>query len=88
MRIALIGGTGLAGRHTTEALCDAEHDAVVISRFRGVDVFTGNGLDQALSKVEARHRRDQRGSYGPRHNPQLFCHKHPCSAATRTDDPD
>jgi nucleoside-diphosphate-sugar epimerase len=32
MHIAVIGGTGVAARHTVEALARAGHDAVVLSR--------------------------------------------------------
>jgi uncharacterized protein YdhG (YjbR/CyaY superfamily) len=53
MRIAVIGGTGAAGRHTTEALRRAGHDAVVIARSRGIDLFTGKGLDDVLAGVSA-----------------------------------
>jgi uncharacterized protein YbjT (DUF2867 family) len=52
MHIAVIGGTGVAGRHTVEALARAGHDAVVLSRSRGVDVTTGKGLDEALAGVD------------------------------------
>jgi uncharacterized protein YbjT (DUF2867 family) len=53
MRIAVIGGTGGAGRHTVEALRRAGHDAVVVARSRGVDVSTGKGLDEALRGAAA-----------------------------------
>jgi uncharacterized protein YbjT (DUF2867 family) len=53
MRIAVIGGTGVVGHHTVEALRRAGHDAVVIARSRGVDVSTGEGLDAALVGVDA-----------------------------------
>jgi uncharacterized protein YbjT (DUF2867 family) len=52
MRIAVIGGTGVVGRHTVEALRRAGHDTVVVARSRGVDVSTGAGLDDALVGVE------------------------------------
>jgi uncharacterized protein YbjT (DUF2867 family) len=48
----VIGGTGLAGGHTVTALKRANHEVVVVSRARGVDVFTGRGLDEALRGVE------------------------------------
>jgi uncharacterized protein YbjT (DUF2867 family) len=51
MRIAVVGGTGLVGRHTVEALSRAGHEAVVVARSRGVDVTTGKGLDDALAGV-------------------------------------
>ncbi len=53
MRVAVVGGTGLVGRHTTEALRHTGHDAVVIARSAGIDVITGAGLDAALAGVEA-----------------------------------
>jgi uncharacterized protein YbjT (DUF2867 family) len=53
MRIAVVGGTGVAGRPTVAALRRAGHDVVVVSRARGVDVSSGTGLDAALAGVEA-----------------------------------
>ena len=53
MRIAVIGGTGLVGRHTLEALRGTGHDTVVVARSRGIDVSTGEGLDDALAGVDA-----------------------------------
>jgi uncharacterized protein YbjT (DUF2867 family) len=53
MRVAVIGGTGLVGRHTIRALHHAGHDAVVVARSTGADVTTGAGLDTALTGVEA-----------------------------------
>ncbi|GIF52367.1 uncharacterized protein YbjT (DUF2867 family) [Asanoa ferruginea] len=53
MRVAVIGGTGLVGRHTVDALRAAGHDPVAVSRRSGVDVTTGKGLDEALDGVEA-----------------------------------
>ncbi len=53
MRAAVIGGTGLVGRHTVSALRQAGHEAVVVSRSNGVDVTTGAGLDAALAGVDA-----------------------------------
>jgi uncharacterized protein YbjT (DUF2867 family) len=52
MRIAVIGGTGVAGRHTVEALNRVGHDTVVVTRSQGVDVTTGADLDAALAGVE------------------------------------
>jgi uncharacterized protein YbjT (DUF2867 family) len=43
---------GLAGGHTATALTRANHEVVVVSRARGVDVFTGRGLDEALRGVD------------------------------------
>jgi uncharacterized protein YbjT (DUF2867 family) len=53
MRIAVIGGTGVAGHHTIEALRRAGHGTVVVARSHGVDVTTGKGLDEALAGVDA-----------------------------------
>lgn len=44
---------GSWGRHTTEALRAAGHDAVVVARSTGIDVTTGAGLDAALAGVDA-----------------------------------
>lgn len=52
MRIAVIGGTGLVGHHTVDTLRRAGHEPVVVARSRGVDVATGEGLDEALAGVE------------------------------------
>ena len=53
MKIAVAGGTGVVGRHTVEAVRTAGHDAVVLTRSHGVDLVTGQGLDSALSGVDA-----------------------------------
>lgn len=53
MRIAVAGGTGTVGRHTVEALQSAGHDAVVLSRSRGVDLVTGHGVGEALAGADA-----------------------------------
>jgi uncharacterized protein YbjT (DUF2867 family) len=52
MRVAVVGGSGLAGRHTVEALLRAGHEAVVVARSTGVNVLTGDGLDAALAAVD------------------------------------
>jgi len=52
MRIAVVGGTGVAGRHAVHALRQAGHDVVVIARSHGADVLTGRGLDEALAGVD------------------------------------
>jgi uncharacterized protein YbjT (DUF2867 family) len=51
LRVAVIGGTGLAGHYTVEALRRAGCDVVVVARSRGTDVVTGRGLDEAMSGV-------------------------------------
>jgi uncharacterized protein YbjT (DUF2867 family) len=53
VRVAVVGGTGLAGGHTIEALKQAGHDPVAIARSTGVDVTTGAGLAAALAGVQA-----------------------------------
>jgi uncharacterized protein YbjT (DUF2867 family) len=49
VRVAVAGGTGLVGRYVVAALAGAGHDPVVLTRSRGVDLTTGQGLDDALA---------------------------------------
>ena len=51
-RIAVVGSTGRLGRHLVEVLADRGHEVVEASRSRGVDVISGEGLDEALEGVE------------------------------------
>ncbi|NUS16033.1 MAG: NAD(P)H-binding protein [Streptomyces sp.] len=53
MKIAVAGGTGLAGRHVVEALRDRGHEPVALSRAKGVDLVSGAGLDEALEGAGA-----------------------------------
>lgn len=53
MKIAVAGGTGVAGRLVVEALRARGHAPVVLSRGRGVDLVSGSGLDAALAGAEA-----------------------------------
>ncbi|MFJ1539812.1 SDR family oxidoreductase [Micromonospora chalcea] len=53
MRIAVAGATGRIGALTVAALERQGHDVVRISRSQGVDLMTGDGLDEALSGVES-----------------------------------
>ena len=53
MRVAVVGGTGVVGRHVVAAAAASGHTPVVLSRSRGVDVTTGHGLDAAFDGVEA-----------------------------------
>jgi uncharacterized protein YbjT (DUF2867 family) len=53
MRVAVAGGTGVAGRHAVASLSAAGHDTVVIARSLGVDARTGAGLNAALAGVDA-----------------------------------
>lgn len=48
MRIAVVGGTGVVGSHVVGAAAAGGHDVVALSRRSGVDVLTGEGLDDAL----------------------------------------
>lgn len=52
MRIAVAGGTGVVGRYAVEAAERSGHDVAVLSRARGVDVRTGQGLEAALADVD------------------------------------
>lgn len=53
MRIAVAGATGNIGARAVTALERAGHEVVPISRARGVDLSTGDGLDAALAGVQA-----------------------------------
>ena len=53
MKIAVAGGTGVAGRWTVEALRADGHESIVIARSAGADLVTGAGLDAALAGVDA-----------------------------------
>lgn len=53
MRIAVAGATGHIGALTVAVLERDGHDVVRIARSLGVDLFTGDGLDEALSRVDA-----------------------------------
>jgi uncharacterized protein YbjT (DUF2867 family) len=52
MRIAVAGGTGTAGRHVVAHAQRSGHDVVVLSRSRGVDVRSGEGLSDAHAGVD------------------------------------
>ena len=52
-KIAVAGATGRVGRHVVDALTESGHDVVPISRAKGVDVISGEGLDDALAGVGA-----------------------------------
>ena len=51
-KIAVAGATGRAGRPVVDILESRGYDVVPISRSLGVDVITGEGLDEALTGVE------------------------------------
>jgi uncharacterized protein YbjT (DUF2867 family) len=50
-KIAVVGATGRVGRHVVDVLESGGYDVVPISRSQGVDVITGEGLDEALTGV-------------------------------------
>lgn len=52
-RFAVAGATGNIGSRTVAALQAAGHDVVPISRARGVDLLSSEGLDAALAGVNA-----------------------------------
>ncbi|MCT4357536.1 SDR family oxidoreductase [Streptomyces sp. Je 1-79] len=49
MKITVIGGTGLIGSQLVTTLRDAGHDVLAASLSSGVDLLTGQGLDEALA---------------------------------------
>lgn len=53
MRIAVAGGTGLVGHYVVEALASAGDEPVILSPSCGVDLLTGDGLDEALAGAQA-----------------------------------
>src|SRR2546430_16926323 len=53
MRIAIIGATGSIGRRAVDAVRRYGHEPVPVSRSTGVDVLTGDGLADALTRVDA-----------------------------------
>ncbi|MDD9208070.1 NAD(P)H-binding protein [Georgenia sp. 10Sc9-8] len=53
MRVAVAGGTGTVGRHVVRAAQDAGHETVVLARSSGVDLSSGDGVEQALAGVDA-----------------------------------
>ncbi|WP_262285797.1 SDR family oxidoreductase [Micromonospora sp. MA102] len=53
MRVAVAGASGNIGSLTVAALRRHGHDPVPMSRSHGVDLVTGDGLDEALTGVDA-----------------------------------
>jgi uncharacterized protein YbjT (DUF2867 family) len=53
MRLAVAGATGNIGSRVVEALRHDGHEVVAMSRATGTDLLTGQGLDDALTGVEA-----------------------------------
>ncbi|WP_333778968.1 SDR family oxidoreductase [Streptomyces sp. IBSBF 3136] len=52
MKIAVIGGTGLIGSQVVTDLNAAGHEAVPHSKSTGVDVISGQGLDDAVAGAD------------------------------------
>lgn len=52
-KIAVAGATGRVGHHLVDILTERGHDVVPMSRSRGVDIITGEGLAEVLSGVES-----------------------------------
>jgi len=52
MKLTVIGGTGLIGSQVVRKLTAAGHQAVAAAPSTGVDVITGQGLDQALKGAD------------------------------------
>ncbi|MGB6453885.1 MAG: NAD(P)H-binding protein [Streptosporangiaceae bacterium] len=52
MKLVVIGGTGLVGSQVVQRLTAAGHEAVPAAPDTGVDLITGEGLDQALAGAE------------------------------------
>lgn len=52
MKVAVVGATGRIGSEVVEVLKNRGHEVVAISRSAGVDVYTGEGLAEALDVVQ------------------------------------
>jgi len=51
-KIAVAGGTGRVGEHVVDVLGERGYEAVPIARSKGVDVITGDGLDDAVAGAQ------------------------------------
>jgi uncharacterized protein YbjT (DUF2867 family) len=51
-RIAVAGATGRVGRHIVEVAQERGHEVVPMARSLGVDVITGEGLDEAVQGID------------------------------------
>lgn len=51
-KIAVAGGTGTVGRRVVAEASGRGHEVVVLSRSRGFDLTTGEGLEEALAGVD------------------------------------
>ncbi|BCJ47516.1 LysR family transcriptional regulator [Actinoplanes ianthinogenes] len=52
MKIAVLGGTGLIGSQVVRLLSDHGHEAVPLSPSSGVDLLSGQGLDDGLKGAD------------------------------------
>src|SRR6516162_5728547 len=52
MKIVVFGGTGLIGSQVVQKLTLGSHEAVPAARYHGVDLITGEGLEQILKGAE------------------------------------
>ncbi len=52
MKVTVIGGTGLIGSQVVGKLTAAGHQAIPAALSTGLDLITGQGLDQALERAE------------------------------------
>lgn len=52
-KVVVIGGTGLVGSKAVTMLRNAGHEVVVASSRNGINAFTGEGLEAALSGADA-----------------------------------
>ncbi|WP_424886881.1 SDR family oxidoreductase [Streptomyces sp. XH2] len=52
MKFAVIGGTGLIGSQVVDKLNASGHEAVPHSQSTGIDVITGQGLDEAVAGAD------------------------------------
>lgn len=52
MKISVIGGTGLIGSQVVKNLNAAGHEAVPHSKSTGVDIISGQGLDEAVTGAD------------------------------------
>src|SRR5262245_26194786 len=50
-KIAVVGATGRVGEHVVDVLREQGAEPVEIARSLGVDIITGEGLDEALEGV-------------------------------------